>query len=77
MVNPKPAPDAYLLAAERLGVAPQRCVVFEDSEAGVVAGKAAGMFVFAVPNFYTAHQDHSAADVILGSLTEALHGGYL
>jgi len=77
VVNPKPAPEAYLLAAQRLGVAPEQCAVFEDSEPGVRAGKAAGMFVFAVPNCYTSHQDHSAADVTLGSLAEILTEGYL
>ena len=39
----KPAPDMFLLAAERLGVDPSRCVVVEDSPAGVAAGRAAGM----------------------------------
>jgi len=38
----KPAPEAYLAAAERLGVAPEECVVFEDSSAGLLAAKAAG-----------------------------------
>jgi len=41
----KPAPDLFLLAAERLGVAPAACVVIEDSPAGVAAGLAAGMAV--------------------------------
>ena len=45
----KPAPDIYLLAAEKLGVAPQHCLVFEDSFAGVTAAKAAGMTVIAIP----------------------------
>ena len=44
----KPAPDIYLLAAERLGVAPPRCIVFEDAAAGVAAGHAAGMRVAAL-----------------------------
>lgn len=39
----KPAPDLFLHAAERMGVAPQRCVVVEDSPAGVIAATAAGM----------------------------------
>ncbi len=39
----KPAPDMFLLAAERLGLEPERCVVIEDSPPGVAAGKAAGM----------------------------------
>ena len=39
----KPAPDVFLLAAERLGVAPSRCLVFEDAELGIQAAEAAGM----------------------------------
>ena len=45
----KPAPDVFLLAAERLGVAASACVVLEDSMAGVRAARAAGMRVVAVP----------------------------
>lgn len=41
----KPAPDIYLLAAERLGVSPAGCVVVEDSGIGLRAAKAAGMAV--------------------------------
>jgi sugar-phosphatase len=44
----KPAPDPYLLAAKRLGVDPQRCVVIEDAPAGVAAARAAGARVVAV-----------------------------
>jgi HAD superfamily hydrolase (TIGR01509 family) len=44
----KPDPSCYLLAAQRLGVAPGRCLVVEDAEAGVVAGKAAGAMVAAL-----------------------------
>lgn len=40
--RPKPAPDGYRLAATRLGVAAERCLVLEDSEAGVLAARAAG-----------------------------------
>jgi HAD superfamily hydrolase (TIGR01509 family) len=46
----KPSPDVYLLAASRLGVAPDRCLVVEDSYNGVLAGKAAGATVVLVPN---------------------------
>ena len=46
--RPKPAPDGYLLAAERLGVAITDCVVIEDSVAGTAAGRAAGAAVLGV-----------------------------
>jgi beta-phosphoglucomutase family hydrolase len=45
----KPAPDMFLLAAERLGVAPEACVVFEDGESGMQAARAAGMEAVFVP----------------------------
>lgn len=50
----KPFPDIYLLVAKRLGVAPERCIVFEDIVQGIQAGKAAGMTVFAVEDAYSA-----------------------
>jgi len=43
VVRGKPAPDCFLLAAERLGVRPERCLVFEDGEAGLQAARACGM----------------------------------
>ncbi|MAZ44971.1 MAG: HAD family hydrolase [Legionellales bacterium] len=46
----KPSPDIFLLAAERLGIAPQHCIAFEDSPAGVTAAVEAGMTVIAVPD---------------------------
>ena len=46
----KPAPDAFLLAAERLGVAPEDCLVFEDADIGIEAARAAGMAAVRVPN---------------------------
>ncbi|WP_233843621.1 HAD family phosphatase [Dyella sp. 2HG41-7] len=46
----KPAPDLFLLAAERLGVSPVRCTVLEDSEAGIKAAAAAGMRAILVPD---------------------------
>lgn len=64
----KPAPDVYLQAAARLGVQPERCLVFEDSEVGVQAAKAAGMTVVAVPSHITKTLDFSLADRIINSL---------
>ena len=46
VAQPKPAPDLFLLAAERMRVDPSRCVVIEDSATGVQAARAAGMTVF-------------------------------
>ncbi len=43
--HPKPSPDIYLLAAERMGIPPAECIVFEDTPSGVAAGLAAGMQV--------------------------------
>ena len=50
VTNPKPAPDPYRIAADRLGVAPEHCVAFEDSETGAQAAMAAGMTVVQVPD---------------------------
>jgi HAD superfamily hydrolase (TIGR01509 family) len=66
----KPAPDLFLLAAERLGVEPPHCVAFEDSPNGVAAARAAGMVVVAVPGPMTAGLDLSAADLLVPSLTD-------
>ena len=49
----KPFPDIFLLTAEKLGVLPHDVLVFEDSQHGVEAGKAAGMKVCAVPQVWT------------------------
>jgi putative hydrolase of the HAD superfamily len=64
----KPAPDLFLLAAERLGVEPALCVAFEDSPNGVAAARAAGMAVVGVPGPMTTALDMSAADVVAPSL---------
>ncbi len=50
--KPKPDPEIYVLAAHRLGRAPEDCVVFEDSSAGVVAAKDAGARVVALRTTY-------------------------
>jgi 2-phosphoglycolate phosphatase len=67
----KPAPDGFLLAADRLGTHPEQCLLVEDSRNGVLAAKAAGMRVAAIPCPATRHQDLSAADFVLPDL-EAL-----
>ena len=65
----KPAPDIYLLACERLGVAPSDALALEDTPTGIAAAKAAGLTCVAVPQF--AETDVSAADRVVDSL-EAL-----
>ncbi len=49
----KPAPDIYLETARRLQAAPEECVVFEDIPAGILAGKRAGMTVYAVDDVFS------------------------
>jgi HAD superfamily hydrolase (TIGR01509 family) len=66
----KPAPDLYLLACERLGVAPADALALEDSPSGITAAKAAGLTCIAVPQF--AETDVSAADRVIDSLEELL-----
>ena len=46
----KPKPDIFLLAADRIGCAPENCYVFEDSENGIRAGKAAGCTAIMIPD---------------------------
>ncbi|TMB57065.1 MAG: HAD family hydrolase [Chloroflexi bacterium] len=66
----KPAPDLYLLACERLGVAPGEALALEDTQSGIAAAKAAGLTCIAVPQF--AETDVSAADRVIDSLEELL-----
>jgi HAD superfamily hydrolase (TIGR01509 family) len=71
VVNGKPDPEAYLLTARKLGVAPAGCVVFEDSHVGVVAAKRAGMYCIGVRNPRAqTRQDLSAADIVVESMRE-------
>lgn len=53
IINGKPEPDCFLLAAKRLNFSPKYCVVFEDSLAGITAGNAAGMAVVGLSTTYS------------------------
>jgi HAD superfamily hydrolase (TIGR01509 family) len=68
----KPAPDVYLEAARRLGVEPTRAAAIEDSHNGILAARAAGMHVVAIPNrhFPPGEDALAAADVVLASPAE-------
>jgi HAD superfamily hydrolase (TIGR01509 family) len=66
----KPHPDAFLTAAQQLGLAPTQCVVIEDTYKGILAATSAGMACIAVPNDYTRRNDFSRASLILPNLNE-------
>ncbi|MHA6299875.1 HAD family hydrolase [Devosia sp. CAU 1758] len=69
VVNPKPHPEPYLLAAERLGVGPTRCLALEDSHSGVRAAHAAGMQTIMVPDLVGPNDDiHALGVFIMDSL---------
>ncbi|MEW1752370.1 HAD-IA family hydrolase [Streptomyces angustmyceticus] len=64
----KPDPEPFLLAAERLGADPARCVVFEDAPAGLAAGRAAGMVTVALTTTHRA--DELSADIVVATLAD-------
>lgn len=66
----KPAPDIYLLAAERFGVPAGRMMVLEDSSNGCRAALAAETFAVAVPNRHTRHHDFSGARLVAETLAD-------
>jgi beta-phosphoglucomutase-like phosphatase (HAD superfamily) len=66
----KPLPDPYLAGAKLLGVSPKTCLAVEDSTAGVISAKAAGMYCIAAPSEMTLDADLSAADMRVESLQE-------
>ncbi len=66
----KPAPDLYLRAIREFAVAPSEAIAFEDSAAGTLAARAAGLWTVAVPNPSTDQHDLSAAHLLVPSLEE-------
>ena len=65
----KPSPEPYLKGAALLGFAPEDCVVFEDTPAGVESGKAAAMRVIALDSTYS-REDLRAAVAVVNSLAQ-------
>ena len=66
----KPAPDIFLLTAERLNADPEQCLVFEDSVAGMKAAISAGMSVVVIPDPVFNRELFKDADQVLGSMWE-------
>ncbi|MGX8796014.1 HAD family hydrolase [Fusibacter sp. JL298sf-3] len=76
VVKGKPAPDVFLKVAEDLEVPPEKCLVFEDTHAGVLAGKRAGMQVIAVFDALSAPYQEAIiadADGFINSFSEVLN----
>ena len=66
----KPAPDIFLVTAEQLGVAPENCVVIEDSPNGLAAALAAGMRAIGFPDPHMDRARYAGADFVVGSFAE-------
>ena len=73
----KPAPDLYLRALEMLKVRPSEALVFEDSEHGLAAAKAAGIPCVAVPNNVTGCLAFEGAHLVVSALTECSLDEYI
>lgn len=69
----KPHPEVFLKCAENLKIAPKDCLVIEDSVNGVLAGKAAGMTVIAIPDAEHKHDERfKTADHLLNNLKDVI-----
>jgi HAD superfamily hydrolase (TIGR01509 family) len=66
----KPEPDIFLLAAQKLGAQPEKCVVIEDSTNGIAAAKRAGMYCIAFAGPGSELQDQTQADLIVKDFGE-------
>ncbi|MCH2152891.1 MAG: HAD family phosphatase [Phycisphaerales bacterium] len=66
----KPDPEVFLLAAERLGVVPNHCVVIEDAAAGIEAARRAGMASVGFCSRGRTREELSAADLVIDDLSE-------
>ena len=64
-VRSKPAPDAYLLAAETCGTVPENCIVFEDSFHGIESGRRAGMKVVGLATTNPAEASEGLCDLVI------------
>jgi len=72
----KPDPEIYLAAAQRLGIAPERCVVFEDAFSGIEAGLRAGMWVVALATTHSRTElTATKAQLIIDDFTQLTYEG--
>ena len=77
VTNPKPHPEPYLLAADRLGVDPRNCLAVEDSHAGVRAAHAAGMQTIMVPDLVGPSEEiRGLCAAVLDSLHQLRHAAF-
>jgi HAD superfamily hydrolase (TIGR01509 family) len=70
IIESKPSPEIFLKTAKKLKIAPENCLVIEDSEAGVLAAKNANMFVIAAPTNSTLSHNFKSADIVVKNLLE-------
>jgi HAD superfamily hydrolase (TIGR01509 family) len=70
VANGKPAPDIYRLAAQCLGLSPQKCIAIEDSPIGIASAVGSGAYTIAVRTYSTRNLDISAAHAVVDSLEE-------
>ena len=68
----KPFPDTYLLAVNKIGLKPEQCLAFEDTQYGIASAKAAGLVCYAIPNEFSREQDFSQADGVFNNFQEAI-----
>ncbi|WDR06903.1 HAD family phosphatase [Devosia rhodophyticola] len=73
VVNPKPHPEPYLMAAGRLGVEPGVCLAFEDSHSGVHAAHGAGMQTIMVPDLVHPSEEIRALGIAIVESLEHVH----
>ena len=72
VIHGKPDPEGYITGASRIGIAPEDCIVFEDSINGLIAGRSAGARVVAVATTNPREKIQQYGDIIIDSLRPGL-----
>jgi len=68
----KPNPDIYIKTANKIGLKPEDCIAFEDTEYGLLSAKRAGMICVVFPNKASEKQDLSEADLKISDFRQAI-----